>query len=72
MNAESAREVIETRRVIEVELAGLAAQRASDEDIAAIKEDVAELEANQEDGPAFVRIDLEFHLAVARAARREH
>ncbi len=71
MNDDSAREVIETRRIIEVELAGLAAQRATDEDIAMIKGDVTQLEASQDDGPAFVRIDLDFHLAIARAAHNQ-
>ncbi len=71
MNEDSALEIIETRRVIEVELAGLAAQRASEEDIAALKAAVSELGANQDDGAAFVRIDLELHLAVARAAHNQ-
>jgi len=71
MSDESAREVIEARRIIEVELSGLAAQRASEEDIAKIKEDAAQLEASQDDGSAFVRIDLDFHLAIARAAHNQ-
>jgi DNA-binding FadR family transcriptional regulator len=63
------REVIEARRVIEVELAGLAAARATDEEVAAIGERLAAMRANRDDAEAFTSQDQEFHLAIARAAR---
>jgi GntR family transcriptional repressor for pyruvate dehydrogenase complex len=71
MSEETGREVIETRRVIESEMAALAARRASPEEIAAIQEQIAIMEAHQRDGSAFTPLDLEFHLAVGRAAHNQ-
>src|SRR5262249_19804507 len=68
MGERSAREVIEARRIVEIELAGLAAERASDDEVAAIAEKLALMRASLHDADAFARYDLEFHLAVARAA----
>jgi len=57
----------EVRRVLEVEIAGLAAERATDEDISDLAAIVEQLEA--EDGlEASARLDLEFHQALAVAA----
>ena len=67
----SAREVIEARRVVEVELAGLAAARATDLEVSAIAEKLALMQASLHDADAFARYDLEFHLAVARAAHNQ-
>jgi GntR family transcriptional repressor for pyruvate dehydrogenase complex len=67
----SAREVVEARRVVEIELAGLAAERATDGEIAAIGEKLALMRASLDDADAFARYDLEFHLAVARAAHNQ-
>ena len=71
MSEKTGREVIETPRVIETEMAALAARRAGPEEIAAIREQVAIMEAHQRDGAAFTPLDLEFHLAVGRAAHNE-
>lgn len=71
MSEETGREAIETRRVIETELAAMAARRASPEEIAAIREQIALMEAHQRDGAVFTPLDLEFHLAVGRAAHNE-
>jgi GntR family transcriptional regulator, transcriptional repressor for pyruvate dehydrogenase complex len=68
MGERSTREVIEARRVVEVELAGLAAERATEEEVAAIGEELALLGVNLADAEKFTRHDLAFHLAVARAA----
>ncbi len=65
----SAREVIEARRVVEVELAGLAAERATAADLAAIGERLAAMHRSAGDAEAFTRADQEFHLAIAAAAR---
>jgi DNA-binding FadR family transcriptional regulator len=71
MGERSAREVIEARRIVEVELAGLAAERGADHEIAAIAEKLALMRASLHDADAFARYDLEFHLAVARAAHNQ-
>jgi GntR family transcriptional repressor for pyruvate dehydrogenase complex len=57
----------EVRRVLEVEIAGLAAKRATDEDISDLEAIVEQLEA--EHGlEASARLDVEFHQALAVAA----
>jgi DNA-binding FadR family transcriptional regulator len=68
MSERSTRDVIDTRRAVEVELAGLAAERATQEDLAAINERLCLMRASADDLEAQVRFDLEFHLAIAQAA----
>jgi len=63
------RELFETRRVIEIDLAGLAAERAGGEELAAISEEVMEMFASLEDVHRFLVHDIRFHRAVATAAR---
>ena len=68
MGEGSTREVIDARRVVEVELAGMAAAHATDEEIAAIGEQLATMRANiDQPSEVYSRTDLEFHLRVARA-----
>ncbi|HEU5256998.1 MAG TPA: FadR/GntR family transcriptional regulator [Vicinamibacterales bacterium] len=62
-------EMFEARRVLEVSAAGLAAERASGHDLAAIAEEVASLFANMEDPQLFLVHDMQFHRAVAVASR---
>lgn len=64
-------ELIEARRLLEVELAGLAAERASAEEVAVMKEGLAEMHAHQEDFERYTESDIHFHLAVARGAHNE-
>lgn len=66
MSESNMREVMEARRFIEVELAGLAAQRATDEEIKAIGEILEQSEHDEASGKA-IR-DIEFHLAIAKVA----
>jgi GntR family transcriptional repressor for pyruvate dehydrogenase complex len=63
----NAEQVYEARLIIEVGLTRFAAQRASAEDIARIWYAQHEMETAVDDEKAFVKADLEFHLAVARA-----
>jgi len=63
--------VLEARLVIEVALTRMAAERAEAEDIAAIEAAFAEMQGAIKDDDAFVRADLHFHLAVARASKNE-
>jgi GntR family transcriptional repressor for pyruvate dehydrogenase complex len=64
-------ELIEARRLLEVELAGLAAERASTEEVASMKDGLAEMHAHQEDIERYTESDIRFHLAVARGAHNE-
>ena len=62
-------ELFETRRVIEIDLAGLAAERARGDELAAISEEVMEMFASIDDVHRFLVHDIRFHRAVAAAAR---
>jgi GntR family transcriptional regulator, transcriptional repressor for pyruvate dehydrogenase complex len=60
-------EVYEARRALEVEAAGLAAARATGEQLAAIEQEVAGVMSCLDDVEAFVARDAGFHRAVAAA-----
>jgi GntR family transcriptional repressor for pyruvate dehydrogenase complex len=62
-------ELFETRRVIEIDLAGLAAERVRGEELAIISEEVMEMFASLDDVHRFLLHDIRFHRAVAAAAR---
>jgi GntR family transcriptional regulator, transcriptional repressor for pyruvate dehydrogenase complex len=73
-----ARELVDARRLIEVELAGLAAERATTDDLEEIGKHLDELEKigtnagqntiRQTDLDRFLRADIGFHLAIAEAS----
>ena len=69
--AEHLQNVYEVRRMLEVELAGLAAERATEEDWAAMQETIDRLSTSARDPEQFIQIDLDFHLALAAAAHNE-
>src|SRR5262249_39354294 len=71
MSDQSTPDVVEARRAVEIELAGMAAERATDAEIEAIRGKMALMEQHLDDPDAFARYDLEFHLAVAEAAHNE-
>jgi GntR family transcriptional repressor for pyruvate dehydrogenase complex len=58
-------EMFEARLVLEVGVAGLAAQHATAEHLAAMSEEVTEMFASLEDPAAFLVHDVRFHRAVA-------
>ncbi len=64
-------QVLEARLFIEGALARLAASRASEQDIQEIEAAIEEMRQSLDDNLAFVRADLHFHLAVARASQNE-
>ncbi|MCX6549410.1 MAG: FadR/GntR family transcriptional regulator [Acidobacteria bacterium] len=64
----SREEMYEARRVLEVSSAGLAADRATAEHVAAIAEEVASLFASIDDPQEFLVHDIRFHRAVAAAS----
>ena len=64
-------DLIEARQKIEVDIAGLAAQRRSEEDLAALSRILSRMEQQSRPGAetaAFVDADVEFHLQLAEAA----
>jgi GntR family transcriptional regulator, transcriptional repressor for pyruvate dehydrogenase complex len=61
-------DVIEARRELEIVLAGFAAQRRTEDDIAELRELLAKMETATE-SDEFVAADVAFHLRVARSAR---
>jgi GntR family transcriptional regulator, transcriptional repressor for pyruvate dehydrogenase complex len=61
-------EIFEARRILEVSAAGLAAERATAEQLAAIAEEVADQYASLSDPQAFLLHDIRFHRAVAAAS----
>lgn len=63
-----ARELIEARVLIEVELAGLAAERANSEHLKELAELLDQMENAKRNPQGFVQADVNFHLAIARAA----
>ena len=58
----------EARQVIELSVASLAAERATDEHIAEMAEEVAEMYASLDDPHQYLVHDIRFHRTIARAA----
>lgn len=61
------RHLFEARRALEVTIAGLAAERCREDQLAPIAEELAEMFATAEDPEAFLIHDIRFHRAVAQA-----
>jgi GntR family transcriptional repressor for pyruvate dehydrogenase complex len=61
-------QIYEARRLLEVGAAGLAAERASGEQLAAMADEITGMYASLEDAQSFLRHDLGFHRAVAAGA----
>jgi GntR family transcriptional repressor for pyruvate dehydrogenase complex len=62
-------EMYEARRILEVEAAGLAAERATHEHMATLAEEVAGMFANRDNPSLFLVHDINFHRGVADAAK---
>ena len=63
------RDLVEVRYIFEPEIAALAAQRASEEHIAAMQEAVRVMDSALENADAYIEADLDFHLALAEASQ---
>lgn len=63
------RDLNELRQVLEVEIARLAAQRANADDLAVLQQAIQEMDDNLACPEEYIAADLDFHLALARAAR---
>jgi GntR family transcriptional repressor for pyruvate dehydrogenase complex len=67
-NEESPFELLEARKVIETEIAALAAEKATLPDIAEVEKVLKKMENALDDVPKAMEFDTEFHIAVAKAA----
>lgn len=63
--------LMEVRRVLEVQIAALAAERATEESIEELDGLLARMDEAQDDPHAFAKFDLEFHVALAHATGNE-
>lgn len=61
-------QIFEARRVLEVQVAGLAAERATGEGLAAIAEEVANMYATIDEPLQYLIHDIKFHRAIAAAS----
>ncbi len=61
----------EIRYALEVDIAGLAAERASDDDIAAMEVIIEKMEGYMENGEQFIQHDLTFHSLLADATQND-
>ena len=67
--AKGSSDLVEVREILEAEIAALAAVRAGDEHVAAMREAVSAMDAAQDNAGVYVEADLDFHLALAEATQ---
>ena len=65
---ESPFELLEARKAVEIEIAELAAKKATQEDIDAIYEFLHKMEEAMNNIPKMMELDREFHMSIAKAA----
>lgn len=71
-NKASIHELVEARMIIETSIAGLAAERATAEDLGAMEQAIAEARSGYAAGdPHFTPHSVEFHVALAHAAKND-
>jgi GntR family transcriptional repressor for pyruvate dehydrogenase complex len=70
--ADTFRSLFELRGILEVQAAGLAAQRRVDEDLAAMEAALAAMRTVPYGSVAWLKSDIEFHRAVAEATRNPY
>jgi GntR family transcriptional repressor for pyruvate dehydrogenase complex len=61
----------EVREILEVEMAGIAAERATEADVERIVRAFEEMQSNINDPAHFIEADLAFHLAIAEATHNK-
>ena len=60
--------LVEVREILEPEIAALAAVRADEQDLAAMREAIEVMDKANRDSDAYIEADLDFHLTLAEAA----
>ena len=68
MGRKAIEELIEARELLALGLAGMAAERASAEDVEHLRRAVERMQESAADAAVYPEADIEFHLALARAA----
>jgi GntR family transcriptional regulator, transcriptional repressor for pyruvate dehydrogenase complex len=63
--------LVEVREILEPEIAALAAERATDEHIAALQEAVEIMDAHLDDADTYIAADNDFHRALAKATQND-
>jgi GntR family transcriptional repressor for pyruvate dehydrogenase complex len=63
--------LVEVREILEPEIAALAAARASEEHVAALREAVRVMDASLDDAETYIAADNDFHRALARATHND-
>lgn len=61
--------LVEVREILEIEIAGLAAARATEGEIGALRKAIEIMDENLHDADAFIAADNSFHEALARATQ---
>ncbi len=64
-------QLTESRLIIEPELAALAAQNATDEEVALIKKNASEMSKAIKNNKQIIQTDMKFHYYIAKASRNE-
>ena len=72
LEEESPFELLEARKIIEVEIADLASQKSSQEDIRSIETTLNEMRSAIGNIPRMMEIDREFHINIAKAAHNNY
>ena len=67
----SAHDLMETRRLLEIDIAGLAAERRDPTAIAALEAALEKMRLARSEIPAYVDADVEFHLSLANASQNQ-
>ena len=62
-------DLVEVRSILEVEIAALAAARATEKEIAAMREAIRTMDEHMDDANAFIAADNAFHEALAQATQ---
>lgn len=65
---ESPFEILEARKAVETEIAGLAAEKATEEDIAVLQDSLDKMKSAITNIPGVMEFDREFHINIASAA----
>lgn len=65
---ESPFEILEARKAVETEIVGLAAKKATKEDIVSIRESLDKMKSAMTNIPRIMEFDREFHINIAKAA----
>ncbi len=65
--AQNPSNLVEVREILEPEIAGLAAQRATDDDVTDLRAAVRLMDAALEDADAYIAADTDFHRTLAKA-----